>query len=44
VLCGDTASRRKFLAYWFFVGPFSALIRRVMLRTIRRAVEKSSAG
>jgi hypothetical protein len=38
VLCGDAASRRKFLAYWFFVGPFSALIRRVMLRTIRRAV------
>jgi hypothetical protein len=45
VLCGDAASRRKFLAYWFFVGPFSALIRRVMLRTIRRAViEQSSAG
>lgn len=42
VVCGDPASRRKFLAYWFFVGPFSALIRRVMLRTIRRAVQSSA--
>jgi len=38
VVCADAASRRKFLAYWFFVGPFSALIRRVMLRAVRRAV------
>jgi hypothetical protein len=43
VVCGDAASRRKFLAYWFFVGPFSALIRRVMLRTIRRQVMSSTS-
>jgi len=38
VLCADDA-RAKFAAYWLFVRPFSGLIRRLMLRTIRRAVE-----
>jgi hypothetical protein len=38
VVCADAKSRRKFLAYWFFVGPFSALIRRVMLRAVKSAV------
>ncbi|HVS21136.1 MAG TPA: hypothetical protein VHD88_04770 [Pyrinomonadaceae bacterium] len=37
VICGDGSSRRKFRAYWFFVRPFSGLIRRLMLRAIRRA-------
>ena len=37
VICGDDASRRKFLVYWFFVRPFSGLIRRIMLRAVRRA-------
>lgn len=36
VICGDSASRRKFRLYWFFVRPFSGLIRRVMLRAVRR--------
>ena len=35
----DPASRRSFRAYWRFVGPFSGLIRREMLRTVRRAAE-----
>lgn len=39
VMCGDRASRRKFRAYWFFVRPFSGLIRRLMLRAVRRACE-----
>ena len=39
VNCGDDASRRKFLAYWFFVRPFSGLIRRVMLKAVKRACE-----
>src|SRR5882724_11678806 len=30
VTCGDRRSRRKFRAYWFFVRPFSGLIRRLM--------------
>ncbi len=38
VACGDDASRRKFLVYWFFVRPFSGLIRRIMLRAVRRHV------
>ena len=37
VICGDPASRRKFRLYWFFVRPFSGLIRRIMLRAVKRA-------
>jgi hypothetical protein len=37
VVCGDDASRRKFRIYWFFVRPFSGLIRRIMLNTVRKA-------
>jgi hypothetical protein len=36
VICGDRRSRRKFRAYWFFVRPFSGLIRRIMLRGVRQ--------
>jgi len=36
VVCGDAASRRKFRLYWFFVRPFSGLIRRIMLRNVRQ--------
>ncbi len=39
VVCGDPASRRKFRAYWLLVGPFSGLIRILMLRAVRRACE-----
>lgn len=35
ILCADDA-RAKFRAYWFFVRPFSGLIRILMLRAIRR--------
>jgi len=38
VTCGDRSSRRKFRAYWFFVRPFSGLIRRIMLKNVRKAV------
>jgi hypothetical protein len=37
VVCGDDASRRKFRVYWFFVRPFSGLIRRIMLNSVRKA-------
>ena len=37
VTCGDHDSRRKFRDYWFFVRPFSGLIRRIMLRAVKRA-------
>jgi hypothetical protein len=38
VICGDDLSRRKFRVYWFFVRPFSGLIRRIMLRAVCRQV------
>ena len=37
VTCGDSRSRQKFRAYWFFVRPFSGLIRRLMLKNVRKA-------
>lgn len=40
VICGDPASRRKFLAYWLVVRPFSGLIRLIMLKNVRRMVER----
>ena len=39
VLCADDAALRSFRRYWSVVGPFSGLIRRHMLRSIRRAAE-----
>ena len=42
VRCTDAAARRSFRRYWTVVGPFSGLIRREMLRSIRRAAESGS--
>jgi hypothetical protein len=42
VICGDEASRRKFRVYWFFVRPFSGVIRRLMLRAVKRACGKAT--
>jgi hypothetical protein len=39
VVCTDAESRRKFARYWRLVGPFSALIRRVVLRGLKRDAE-----
>ena len=39
VRCLDYQSRRRFRLYWSVVGPFSGLIRREALRTIRNAAE-----
>lgn len=39
VLCLGSAARRRFCAYWFFVAPFSGLMRRSMLRSIARRAE-----
>jgi len=40
----DPSSRRRFRAYWTLVGPFSGLIRREMLRTIRNAAEAEAGA
>jgi len=39
ITCGDPASRRKFLAYWLIVRPFSGLIRLIMLKQVRKTAE-----
>jgi hypothetical protein len=39
VRCADAGTRLRFLAYWTLVRPGSGLIRRMMLRSIRRAAE-----
>jgi len=39
VACTDDDARRKFGWYWRLVGPFSALIRRIMLGDIKRSAE-----
>ena len=41
VLTADRHARRRFRIYWTFVGPFSGLIRRYMLRAIRQVAESS---
>ena len=42
VTCGDDASRRKFLAYWLIVRPFSGLIRLIMLKRVRKTAEAAT--
>lgn len=40
VLCTDDRSRRSFARYWRVIGPFSALIRRLMLQKMKAAAER----
>jgi hypothetical protein len=44
VFLTDEAARRAFRRYWLVIGPFSALIRRVWLRAIRRRAERGGPG
>jgi hypothetical protein len=44
VLCTDDSARRKFRAYWRLVGPFSSLIRILLLRSIRGDAERRPAS
>jgi hypothetical protein len=39
IACTDAEARRNFGWYWRLIGPFSALIRRIMLRDIKRCAE-----
>ena len=39
VACTDPSALRKFSLYWRFIGPFSGLIRRLMLDQVKRAAE-----
>ena len=39
VACTDDDARSRFSRYWWLIGPFSALIRRIMLGEIKRDAE-----
>ncbi len=39
VHCFGSKTRRRFRVYWFFIGHFSGLIRRLMLRAMKREAE-----
>ena len=42
VLCSDSVTRWRFLAYWTLIRPFSGLIRREMLAAVRLQAETTS--
>lgn len=42
VACTGPWARRKFLVYWRVIGPFSGLIRRIMLQEVKRAAEAAT--
>jgi hypothetical protein len=42
VECPDKYTRRRFSLYWFFVRPFSGIIRQEMLKAIKRKAERQS--
>jgi hypothetical protein len=39
VHCGSKKIYNRFRVYWFFVNPFSSLIRRIMLKQIRNNIK-----
>ena len=41
ILCADGDARRSFRRYWIAVCPFSGAIRRIWLRDVKRAAERS---
>ena len=43
VWCGSRRMKRKFGYYWFFVKPFSQLIRRLMLKEIKIQLSKPAS-
>ena len=41
IYCTDEKSRRRFRRYWFFIKPFSGVIRMEILRGIKAKAEKA---
>lgn len=41
IFCTDDVSKSKFRIYWFFIKPFSGLIRKEMLRLLKTHLEKN---
>jgi hypothetical protein len=44
VLCTDDDARRRFSRYWWLIGRFSAVIRRIVLGQIKRDAESAKVG
>ena len=44
VVCTDDDARRQFSRYWWLIGRFSALIRRIVLGQIKRDAETAKVG
>jgi hypothetical protein len=44
VHCTSPDARRKFLLYWRAIGPFSGVIRKLMLQEVKRAAEAREVG
>jgi len=42
IYCTDTASKKRFARYWFFVRPFSGLIRMEILRLVKKQAEQQA--
>lgn len=42
VACTDSSARRKFSLYWRAIGPFSGVIRRLMLNEVKRTAEEAA--
>jgi hypothetical protein len=44
IFCPNERTRIKFSRYWFFIRPFSGLIRKEILRSIKKKAESSPLG
>jgi hypothetical protein len=44
ILCTDNVSRKRFSWYWFFIRPFSGIIRNEILKMIRKKAEQDVSG
>lgn len=42
VWCGSKAMKRKFTFYWFFIKPFSQLIRKSMLKEMKVKIQQTA--
>ena len=43
VWCGSKATKSKFKYYWFFIKPFSQLIRRSMLKEMKKQIQQATS-
>lgn len=39
IYCPDESARKKFSRYWFFIKPFSGIVRKEILKAIRKQAE-----